>query len=82
MSRIFSNPAGRGSIATSSSTANSFVCTEHGIMDTDWEREYYLNGARLLGVLTTLAFLDQVVDYVDRLRHIPTLIMAAPNSVG
>ena len=50
-------------------------------MDTDWEREYYLNGARSLGVLTTLAFLDQVVDHVDRLRHIPTFIMAASKSV-
>ena len=78
MFRIFLNPAGRGNIATSS-TVNSFVCTEHGIMDTDWEREYYVNRARSLGVLTTLAFLSQVVDHVDRLRHIPTRIMAAPN---
>ena len=48
-------------------------------MDADWEREYYVNRARSFGVLTTLAFLDQVVDHVDRLRHIPTRIMAAPS---
>ena len=48
-------------------------------MDADWEREYYVNRARSLGVLTTLAFLDQVVDHVDRLRHIPTRSMAAPS---
>ncbi len=47
-------------------------------MDTDWEREYYLNRARLLGVLTILAFINQVVDHVDRLQHVPTRIMAVP----
>ena len=79
MFQIFLNPAGHGSIDTSSSTVNSYVCTEHGIMDTDWEREYYSNRARSLGVLPILAALNQVVDHVDRLRHIPTRIMAAPN---
>ncbi len=59
---------------------SEFLCLYwHGIMDTDWEREYYLNRARSFGVLTSLAFLNQVVDHVDRLRYIPTRIMAAPN---
>ena len=48
-------------------------------MVTNWEREYYSHRARLLGVITILAFLNQGVDHVDRLRHIPTRIMVAPN---
>ena len=48
-------------------------------MDTDWEREYYSHRARSLGVITILAFLNQGVDHVDRLRHIPTRIMVVPD---
>lgn len=48
-------------------------------MDTEWEREYYSHRARSLGVITILAFLNQGVEHVDRLRHIPTRIMVAPN---
>ena len=78
MFRIFLNPAGHGSVSTSS-TANSFIFTGQGIMDTDWEREYYSHRASSLGVITILAFLNQGVEHVDRLRHIPTRIMVAPN---
>ena len=78
MFRIFLNLAGHGSISTSS-IAKSSLRTGQGIMDTNWEREFYSHMARSLGVITILAFLNQGVEHVDRLRHIPTRIVVAPN---